>query len=216
MPLQGNADAVPAQPFLVRKLAAGAAQQQRDVQLGVHGLNLGPGAGAGQEDGIHTGGFVSLDPADALVHALGQAAGASSDYQVGVGATGQGGLHLAHAFLQGYEPGAAAELHGQHGVLDGQRGNAGGFQLLDGSLDAEGVAVAVVRVHHQGQLPGAADAVNLLGKFAEGQHHVVRRAQHRSAGDGAGEHTDLEPQILGGARRNRVKHRAGMHADIAG
>ena len=215
-PCKRHAHAVLAQPCLVGQLAAGSAEEQRDVQLGVDRFNLRPGAGASQEDGVDSGGFISLDPAQALIQSFAQAAGAAGDHRVGVGATRQCGLHLAHAFFQRYVARAVAELHGQHGILDGEGRHSGRLQLFDRALDAQGVAVAMVGVDHERQRSGAADAVDLLGELAQGQHDVVGGAEHRAAGDGAGEHTDLEAQILGDTGRNRVKHGAGMHANIAG
>jgi hypothetical protein len=72
-----------------------------------------------------------------------------------------------------------------------------------------------VRIDHQRQLAGAVDAVRLLREFTQGQNDQVGSPEHRQRGDGAREHAELEAEILGDARGDRVVNRSGMNAAIA-
>ena len=93
--------------------------------------------------------------------------------------------------------------------------DAGGLQFLDRAHHVERVAVAVIGIDQQRQLAGAIDAIGLVGELGEGQHDQVGRAEHRERADRAGEHADLEAEILGDARGDRIEHRARMDAAIA-
>jgi len=53
----------------------------------------------------------------------------------------------------------------QRSVLDRQRRDASGLQLLDGAFDAERVAVAMVGVDQQRQFAGPIDPIGLLQRI---------------------------------------------------
>ena len=97
-------------------------------------------------------------------------------------------------------------------ALDGQRGDAGGLQLLDGALDVKRIAVAVIGIDQERQRAGPADAIGLAGKLGQRQQDQIRSAQHGEGCDRAGEHAGLEAQVLGDAGRQRVEHRGRMDA----
>ena len=70
----------------------------------------------------------------------------------------------------------------------------------------------MVGIDQQRQLAGAVDAVGLRGELGQRQHDQVGHAEHGERGDGAGEHADLEPQLLGDARGDRIEDGTGMDA----
>ena len=57
--------------------------------------------------------------------------------------------------------------------------------------------------------------VALLREFGRGQQDDVRRAEHRQRRGRAGEHGELEAEMLGDARRQRIEHRGRVDAFVA-
>ena len=92
------------------------------------------------------------------------------------------------------------------------RRDAGGLQFLHRAHHVERVAVAVIGIDQQRQLAGAVDAIRLCGELGQRQHDQVGRAQHGERRDRAGEHADLEPQLLGDSCRYRIEDRSRMNA----
>ena len=154
--------------------------------------------------------MVSSDSGDA------DGAGAADDDEARVLPAGQRRAHLADAFLDRDELRVvAAERDRQQRVLDGQRRDARGLQLLDGALDAERIAVAVIGVDAERQRAGAVDAVGLLREFGERQHAEIGRGQYAERADRAREHHRLEAEVAGDPRRNAVIHRCRKDAALA-
>ena len=161
---------------------------------------------ARHEQHVDAHGLVGLQPRDGVFDA-GDAdrAGAADDDEARVLTPGQRRAHLADALLDRKElPLVAAERGRQQRVLDGQRRDARGLQLLDRALDAHRIAVAVVGVDAERQRAGAVDAVGLLREFGQRQHADVGRGDHAERTDRAREHHRLEAHVGGDPRRNAV------------
>jgi len=58
--------------------------------------------------------------------------------------------------------------------------------------------------------------MGLIGEFGEREHDDVGRAEHGERCDRAGEHADLEAQVLGDARGDRIEYRSRVHAFVTG
>ena len=127
-------------------------------------------------------------------------------------------LHLAHTLVDRAQGRLAARSirPRQYRVLDRHRTDAGRLQLLDGAAHVERIAVAMVGVDQQCQVAGSANAVGLSGEFGQGQDDEIGGAEHRHRPDRAGKHPDLEAEILGDARRDRVVDGSRMHTAVAG
>jgi hypothetical protein len=207
-----------AQVVQVHEFGSGAADDERQADRRRDGVELRAGLDPDQEDRIDAGGLVGADPGDGVLDA-GQRdrAAAPDDHQLRVPAPGECGAHLADPLLERGQAGLAARAEGlgQLGILDREPGHAGHFQLFHRALHVERVAVAVVGVDHQRQVAGAADALRLGGELGEREHDQIGRAQHGHRGHGAGEHAELEAQVLGDARGNGIEHRTRMDATRA-
>ena len=62
----------------------------------------------------------------------------------------------------------------------------------------------MIGIDNQRKFTGAANAMRLVGKFAEREHDQIRRAEHGKRRYRTGKHAGLEAEILGDTRRNRV------------
>ena len=217
--LEGDADAVLTEPVQIGEFAAGAAEEDGDADFAADGGDFVAGLGAGKEHGIDAGVLVGFGAFDGFGDAAeAEGATAAGDDQGGVLAAGEGGFHFADAFVDGDEVAFAgvAVGQGQGGILDGEGGDAGGFEFFDGAADVEGVAVAVVGVDHQAEVAGAADAVDLLGEFGEGEDDEVGGTKDGAGGDGAGEHSDFEAQVRGGPGGDGVEDGCRVDTAVAG
>ncbi|MCY1172748.1 hypothetical protein D9M73_128910 [compost metagenome] len=155
--------------------------------------------------------------ADDFLHRQNPGVGAGDDRHFLIAAGFQRRADLADTFGDRDQVGGfAAELRGQQGVFDGQRGDAGPLEFDDGAHDVERVAVAVVGVGNHRQLGDTADASGLFSEFAEGDQGKVRGAQHLQRCDRTPEDPDFEAQVGGDAGRHRVENRGRVVAGVGG
>ncbi len=218
MSLQADAHALAAEIVAVGEFGADAAEHDGNLAARRDRLQLRARAHAEEEQRIDARCCVGPGSCERVLRAGDRhGAGAPDDRQARIAPGREGGLHFAHALVERQQPdrAARAESPGQDGVFDGERRNASGLELLHRAHDVERIAVAVVRVHQQRQLAGAADAMRLLGEFGEGDQGQVRRAQHHQGGDRAGEHAEFETEVCGDAGRNRIEYRGRMNASLA-
>ena len=110
---------------------------------------------------------------------------------------------------------AGAVAAGERRVLYREAARAGVLEFADGSHRVERVAVAVVGVHDLADVGGAGDAAHLPGEFRERHHREVGRAEDHGACDGAAEHSHLEAERVGDARRDGVEDGCGARAFVA-
>src|SRR5215469_2524821 len=206
-------------PVEIGERPRAAAGDHRDPDLRRHRLDAGDGDAAGEKDRVDPGGFIGFGTADRVVDAGDRkGAGATGNHKVPVLAGGQCRLHLADTLLDRDQGRLAAWPVGarQYRVFDRHRADACGLQLLDRAPHVERVAVTVIGIDQKAQIAGAADAIGLASELGQCHDDKIGRAQHRHRADRAGEDADLEAEILGDPRRDRVIDGAGVHAAIAG
>ena len=180
----------------------------------VRRLDLLSAGNAGQHYRLCTRLRIGADPLQGLVQrAQLQRCGAGHDDRRGVGACRHGGFQLPHLLGCRNQPRVGhVELPRHEVILDLDSGHTGGLHLPHCADDIDGVAEAILGVHHQRRIGDARDPAAVVHHIRHVGQHNVRHPKVGNLPHRTGQHAELVAQHVGNSRRQRVEDVGGQRA----